>query len=931
MTIDWQYKTAAFLDAVAVSFLGDGATEEKRLAVQKSASTRADFETLRKLQQLREISAGFDRPPWPSQLPDSSANRQLVFRHLLSGTEQDIGPLPGAEELYSRLLARITTIVNKGDDPKKNFFRLWRLLPDPHDDMHLWGILPADPQMPSHTVWEHATVMAAFAGAGRDPAVLLFTIASAQDFVAAARRTQDSWMGSFLLSYLSWNAMRVIADKCGPDVIFSPSLRGQPLVDWWLHKDKQITDIRKPDQEVRNVASIPNIFLALIPQDRVESIAQACENEFSFTWQNVGRSVKKKMEKTITGLHGNSFWNTLWDRQLASFPDQLGIFWSSCAWSSDDDPLEMVEQALSQETASSDFLKKLQNVLKKVPQDKRQANLIYHLFTAAAGRSLTNRKGLRDFRQREEPGFKCSLCGIRQALAGDEHDGYGKMQKFWQKLASSDRRHDEGLKLTGRIRRGDKLCAVCLSKRLALEAYFEGNYLDDHHFFPSTAGLAATPFLLQCLDNDEIKPRLLEFACSARQSLKEHGLFLPATQPALVREKIRTAYTNEEEQQTLMELDGAWYSRKAWEIKKIRREYNLGDVAGSLTDDLKQPLALLKELLAQTGKTSGDNQNRLGGPPRYYAVVAMDGDKMSEWVTGKKGPALKNLVHSGAKVEWPDTDIASITRPMGPAMQLGLSSCLANFTLHFARRIVEKHGGVLIYAGGDDLLALFPAVSPEPDRGLVTALDEIYQHFTGGRTGFLAHKNSFLPVMGGENGMTLSMGVAVVHHAWPLYKAIGWAQDLLKHEAKETWDRNSFVLGALSRSGGRRIAGGKFGHDETGLLKTLSHISGFMSGNILSPRIGYRLGQCRWAMGLDSDWDTLSKPLEIEVSRLVRQHAKTENKEERQKIMKTVNTLYTTAASNHSNIQASSSNTPDFLENLSNLLIIAAFLGGREG
>jgi CRISPR-associated protein Cmr2 len=77
------------------------------------------------------------------------------------------------------------------------------------------------------------------------PAFLLFTLGPVQEFIATARRTQDLWMGSYLLSYLTWQGMRITAERLGPDCLMFPSLFAQPLTDRWLQNLYQV-ELHKP-------------------------------------------------------------------------------------------------------------------------------------------------------------------------------------------------------------------------------------------------------------------------------------------------------------------------------------------------------------------------------------------------------------------------------------------------------------------------------------------------------------------------------------------------------------------------------------------------------------------------------------------------------------------------------------------------------------
>jgi CRISPR-associated protein Cmr2 len=96
----------------------------------------------------------------------------------------------------------------------------------------------------------------------------------------------------------------------------------------------------------------------------------------------------------------------------------------------------------------------------------------------------------------------------------------------------------------------------------------------------------------------------------------------------------------------------------------IARHHELIEETGATPEDLRP----LREALAM-----------LPHPEPYLAVLVADGDKMGEAI---------------AALTWPDT-------------HREFSSALADFASS-ARTIVSAHNGVLVYAGGDDVLAFLP-------------------------------------------------------------------------------------------------------------------------------------------------------------------------------------------------------------------------------
>lgn len=150
-------------------------------------------------------------------------------------------------------------------------------------------------------------------------------------------------------------------------------------------------------------------------------------------------------------------------------------------------------------------------------------------------------------------------------------------------------------------------------------------------------------------------------------------------------------------------------------------------------------------------------------PSSYLGVLVADGDKM--------GAALSNLDSPDAHREF--------------------SRALAGFATQ-AREIVHKHHGVLVYSGGDDVLAFVPV-----DCGLACA-SELHNAF-----GQVLAKWS-TP----ESPLTLSVGLAIAHFMDPLEDLLRYGRDAQKHakhprpgDAGQE-NRNGFAVHVLKRGGG---------------------------------------------------------------------------------------------------------------------------------
>jgi CRISPR-associated protein Cmr2 len=132
----------------------------------------------------------------------------------------------------------------------------------------------------------------------------------------------------------------------------------------------------------------------------------------------------------------------------------------------------------------------------------------------------------------------------------------------------------------------------------------------------------------------------------------------------------------------------------------------------------------------------------------YFAVLAFDGDNM--------GKHLRCL----------DSDVKH-TR---------FSKELGEFALNKVRPVVESHDGRVIYAGGDDVLALLPADTALP---CAEALQKVFHATTGQHA---------------------SAGIAIAHYKNPLQDVVRAAQAAEKR-AKQKLGRAAVAITLLKRSG----------------------------------------------------------------------------------------------------------------------------------
>jgi len=323
---DWRTKLIAFLHDPPHKPVGIRDHEQQRASFLNrfglSEQDIADFE-----RSFDWQAAAADRLLFPdpvkSGLRVDWKGSWMEFRHPLGGGQLRAGAFPPtAAQLETEITSALDAVgVTDADDWKRKFIAGWRLWPElaareknPH-----FAYLVADTRIPDHTLWHHNALTAAFSSCKNKPAFVLFQIGPVQDFIKQARKTQDLWSASYLLGFLTAQAMLAVADKIGPDAIIYPQLRGLPLADFhWWRKGLLGDKLRASHQNELLTPNIPNRFLALTPDSRAAELACDAEKAVRKTWSEISSSVKEFLNSQLNGQCPG--WDKHWDAQVARFP-----------------------------------------------------------------------------------------------------------------------------------------------------------------------------------------------------------------------------------------------------------------------------------------------------------------------------------------------------------------------------------------------------------------------------------------------------------------------------------------------------------------------------------------------------------------------------------------------------------------------------------
>ena len=183
---------------------------------------------------------------------------------------------------------------------------------------------------------------------------------------------------------------------------------------------------------------------------------------------------------------------------------------------------------------------------------------------------------------------------------------------------------------------------------------------------------------------------------------------------------------------------------------------------------------------------------------------------MGKWVSGEKIPTLTSMIGTKAQRYFKELGFdENLKRPLTPSYHLQFSKALANFANNLAGKIVEHYHGQLIYAGGDDVLAMVPADKAiycsralrAVFRGDKTNLPELESkyHLAINHKGFVAVGDDMEYLVPGPEA-EVSCGIAIGHCQHPLQQIVNEAR-LAEKRAKSEYGRAAFSISLLKRGG----------------------------------------------------------------------------------------------------------------------------------
>ncbi|GAB4331777.1 MAG: hypothetical protein Kow0069_39350 [Promethearchaeota archaeon] len=591
--------------------------------------------------------------------------------------------------------------------------------------------LPADTRVPDHSVLDHCDLAAALHEGEGVCALVTYKTSSPQSFLLDARKLGDLWGASNFLSHVAAHALKPVVQAYGPTAVLFPALRGNPLAGYYLGRWFG-TDLEgaPPDEGSVNFAALPHAFTALVRFEEVGDLFRQIDESVAGFF----RSTLEKLAATLLNDGANERFGREADEWVAQLEAALP---RRCA------VVQFPTQALSQ----LPFLGEL------------PADLVGRLNTLDE---------------------LAEMAGIQAPLGGVAHyTRHYHLTEFLAAnlLANAPRDAAAAVEVVAGVVEDSKKCTTCFLNRAVVRRG------DLNERFPNVLG------------EDE---RLCAPCFVKRAFRKLFGRFRATTATELVN----------------AELFGAIRALpRNHSLRVVRRENPQLVLDDFFLDErVERPRGKLLEAFQKhkidPAEARGQWNERLGrlredpGVRKYWALLKMDGDDMGKTLRGDALPTADAFVHDSLldphHQNYVGDEAARHLRrlqpPLTPTHQVSFSAALTHFASTVVPGVVERHGGRLIYSGGDDVLAAFRVAEAVP------AALELHREFArdfhdgqGGQRGADFH-------LGVGSKATMSGCVVVAYHKQPLVDVLE-AATAGEHAAKEAPGKDCLVLTWLKHSG----------------------------------------------------------------------------------------------------------------------------------
>jgi CRISPR-associated protein Cas10/Cmr2 subtype III-B len=692
-------------------------------------------------------------------------------------------------------------------------------------------LIPADPRSPHVTALDHMYSILPFVLDDEQLGIISWEVSNKQNFISTSRIPRDFWAGSYLISFLTFHVLKSLADEIGPDSVIKPFLYSSSLYDTYLRSTLRRGGISDDEAAEILIPSIPGAGIVLVPGSKVEYYVERIKELYEEAWSSLAELFWKALEEDLKDFKGDGIIQLRLDfveKQKGEMPFDVAIAHLKTPISNDigEDLLrELLEKGALSDREIEEF-----NRIKKLMKDAEGVHSLFmylSIFLKALSsihysftRTRVDGRVLEAPIRVERREDLCNICWRREAIIGtkrfEDLDGEGrdKLRKYLNEL------HERGII----IRDGERICFHCLLRRRLrnligriLESVGIRIRYEKIDTYPSTETIAGAPFaytLLSILASPEgLDEKELNSWIDNLNKLKEifssiygtsKSRLVESSSYKLLRERTKELKAADVLDGYLTALYKEHYFRaeKFDELKENAKEaLDLLDQIMRGTSGVCYPLSILRGLenspLAWLGVrkilTEGMDGTRtciVRSLSDYFAIVKSDGDSMRDLFEAS-GIHQKRIIDmiplqvlKGGYLP-AESDILLSRWLPGMSYSLMLSRALTILSIDVAK-LIEGRGGLAVYSGGDDVLAMIPAeISVQTvlsarerfSRSIMEVKDPLAEEILG------EEKISCrFPGLGRRT--TQSSSIIIVDAFFPLRRAVEMASNFVEEKAK---------------------------------------------------------------------------------------------------------------------------------------------------
>ncbi len=593
--------------------------------------------------------------------------------------------------------------------------------------------------------------------------IIYFALGPVQSFIASARTSRDLWAGSRLLSYLTQEAQTYFVSKG----------QAAPLYP----------DHHPPTGKDFILSSFPNKFSVIVAGDlkQATDLAATVETRVRARWQDIAETVHSELKNLAPQTVG---WDRLWAAQIEGL---LEIYWAGAT------------------VVANDLITAREEAATLLDARKRLRHFPYYT-------SANNKREYYTGDSREKDTLDGLLEQMGPRIEDLEVKRRNQTTQFWQDFQTAVNQKQakgQGQNIISRLSRNERLSAVNLVKRFCWDYFFRPEAIS------SRIGLKLSEARLPMRSTADVavgawRSRLAALMAKNTDLLDQVKSLLAGVAPfaELTGEGLTTATFI----QRFEQLDGRYFYLEFYD-KEPDTELTVAEQSDQVRIDAKKALSDFCKFLREN-----EQYRALKSPPRYFAVLRLDGDRMGSLVSASPNPQ-------------------------------DISQQLVGFA-RYVQKIKDKYYASVIYTGGDDALLLLPC------ENLLACANEL-------RTAYMGLGLRYAD----DEAATVSMGAAIAHYKYPLQKTLV-AAGQAEQRAKGSYDRDALALTILKRSGETIETGGKWQTEATQVFQVLDELRLQFQAGLLSTRLPYRLSQTVAPL-LESG---LYDPLLAEFARLYQRH-----------------------------------------------------------